>query len=91
MVEIPMHRETVFGAWVERVGVTHIVLALARLGQNHEVTPAAVYQWWRREHVPRHARIRSLVRVADGAITLQDVYDHFAPAAAPMEDTHARV
>jgi hypothetical protein len=75
-----MEVDSVFGAWIKARGVVKIVAALHALGPEYEVSPAAVYQWWRRDHEPRLAKIDGLVRIADGAISADDVLEHFFPA-----------
>jgi hypothetical protein len=80
MEGIFMHRQTAFGAWIERVGVVWIYGKLHEMGQDHAVTIAAIYQWWRREHEPRMSKIRDLVAISGGSISVEDVLEHFHPA-----------
>ena len=73
---------TKFERWVKEYGVAKLVKDLADLGPYYAATFSAVYQWLRGETEPRAAKIRGLVNLSGGKITLQDVHDHMDAARA---------
>jgi hypothetical protein len=74
---VSQQEETKFEQWVRRYGVSNLVHAMHALGPDYAVTFSAIYQWIRGQHEPRPAKIRGVVKIADGALTLEDVHQHF--------------
>jgi len=72
---------TKFEQWVKQYGVQNLVDALRKRGMEYAVTYSAVYQWLRGEHEPRPKKIRALADISAGAITVQDIHDHFQARA----------
>lgn len=68
---------TKFEKWVKEFGVGALVIAIRDKHPECAVTYSAIYQWLRGEHEPRPKKMRALVSVSQGAITLQDIHDHF--------------
>ncbi len=75
-------QETKFEQWVKQFGVSNLIDEMRKRGQDYAVTYSAVYQWCRGDHEPRPKKIRVLAEIAAGAITLQDIHDHFTAKAA---------
>lgn len=66
---------TTFGAWAKGYGIVRLVEELT-WHHCHPITAAAIYQWLWGMTRPRTPTARMLVRIAGGAITLDDIYDH---------------
>lgn len=77
-------QETKFVQWVKQFGVQNLVDAMRGLGPDFAVTYSAVYQWCRGEHEPRPKKIRALAEISNGAITVQDIHDHFQARGAAL-------
>jgi hypothetical protein len=65
---------TRFGSWIIRFGVTQLARELA--ARHHPVTRHAVYKWYHGRAIPRPALARTIVSVAGGEISLDDVFAH---------------
>lgn len=78
-------QETKFERWVKQFGVSNLVDEMRKRGQDYAVTYSAVYQWCRGEHEPRPKKIRALAEISAGAITVQDIHDHFHARAVALE------
>lgn len=78
-------QETKFEQWVKQFGVSNLVDEMRKRGQDYAVTYSAVYQWCRGEHEPRPKKIRALAEISAGAITVQDIHDHFHARAAALD------
>jgi len=76
---------TKFEQWVKQYGVSNLVDAMRKRGQDYAVTYSAIYQWCRGEHEPRPKKIRALAEISEGAITVQDIHDHFQARAAMLD------
>jgi hypothetical protein len=75
------HRwRTRFGSWVQSYTVSGIARALASAGDP--ICTETVYKWVSGASVPRPDRAVAMVRIAAGAITMDDVYSHRAALAA---------
>ena len=66
--------ETAFGRWIKKYNVMRLVDDMRRGG--HSLTPSAVYYWLRGSAVPRPDKACALVRLSNGALTLEDIYAH---------------
>ena len=66
-----------FGNWVLSYGVDNLATALASVNPRIACTPQCVRRWLRGVHEPRHERMRAIVKVSGGAVTTDDVLDHF--------------
>lgn len=86
-----MSDETKFEKWVKDYGVGQLVVAMRERGADYAVTYSAVYQWLRGEHEPRPRKMRALAAVSDGAITVQDIHDHFEGKISERETAAAGV
>jgi len=75
---------TKFEQWVKQFGVSNLVDEMRKRGQDYAVTYSAVYQWCRGEHEPRPKKIRALAEISGGAISVQDIHDHFHARAAAL-------
>lgn len=75
-------QESKFEQWAKQRGVSNIVDEMRKRGQDYAITYSAVYQWLRGEHEPRPKKIRALAEISAGAITVQDIHDHFHAKAA---------
>ncbi len=73
-------QETKFAHWVKEYGVTNLVAEMRRRGPDTAITHSAAYQWLRHDHEPRPKKQRALVEISGGAITLDDIAEHFALA-----------
>ena len=80
--------ETKFAAWINEIGVNHLVSETRKYGPD-AVTFSAVYQWLRRQYEPRPSKQRMLVKISHGAITFQDIADHFDPPPADREPSES--
>lgn len=67
--------DTPFGRWVHDTGVSRIVVALGR-DPDLRVTTHAVYDWVAGRRNPTPARGLALVRLSDGRLTLDAIYQH---------------
>lgn len=76
--------ETKFEQWVKKFGVMNLVDEMRRRGPDYAVTYSAVYQWCRGEHEPRPKKIRALAEISAGAISVQDIHDHFHARGAEL-------
>jgi hypothetical protein len=65
-----------FQRWLKDYGVQKLANAMTNRGQP--VSAGAVYQWGRRLHEPRGPKLRLMVELSRGALTPQDIVDHFA-------------
>lgn len=67
--------QTPFGRFVAEYGVRTLS---ARLGKNPDtgVTPTAIYDWISGRHVPRPQIALEIERLANGRISLVDIYRH---------------
>lgn len=74
--------ETKFEQWVKKIGVSALCDEMRKRGLEYAVTYSAVYQWLRGEHEPRPKKIRALAEISAGAISVQDIHDHFQAKAA---------
>lgn len=72
--QLPAWVKTKFGAWVHDYTVLDLLADLR--DRKNEVTYSAVYYWLRGETVPRPQIALCLVEIADGALSLDDVYAH---------------
>ena len=79
-------KKTKFQRWVERETVAEVARKMTTLGDDYACTIGAVYQWLKGEYVPRPAKIRGLVQVSQGALTLRDVHDHIDIATAAWRE-----
>lgn len=70
-----MSEETKFESWVKGYGVRRLVTEMR--AQGHSITESGVYHWLRGQHEPRGPKVRSMVKLAAGGITSQDIMDHF--------------
>ena len=77
--------ETKFEKWVKEFGVGQLVHAMRDYSPDCAVTYSAIYQWLRGEHEPRPKKMRALAAVSNGAITTQDIHDHFERKAGERE------
>lgn len=84
MMSRPGRWQTRFGRWVSARGVTHIVGDLGRIGVP--VTSHAVYNWIAGSSLPHPTRAIALVRISNGALSLDDVYGHI-PEVRALRDT----
>lgn len=78
-----MNPETKFEQWAKQFGVSNLVDAMRAKGIDYAITYSAVYQWLRGEHEPRPKKIRALAEISAGAISVQDIHDHFQTKAVP--------
>lgn len=69
--------QTKFSKWLKDFGIQNLVSAMREKGPDYAITISAAYQWARREHEPRPKKARALIEISRGAITLQDIADHF--------------
>lgn len=74
--------ETKFEQWVKQYGVSALCDAMRKRGLDYAITYSAVYQWLRGEHEPRPKKIRVLAEISAGAISVQDIHDHFHQKSA---------
>lgn len=74
--------ETKFEQWVKQFGVIALCDAMRKRGLDYAITYSAVYQWLRGDHEPRPKKIRALAEISAGAISVQDIHDHFHQKAA---------
>jgi hypothetical protein len=73
----PVPKEpTKFAVWIKAYGAQRLAVAMTNRGET--VSFSMVYQWARGEHEPRGPKQRLMVKLADGALSLQDIADHFA-------------
>jgi hypothetical protein len=77
--------QTKLELWAKQFGVQNIVDAMRAKGVDYAVTYSAVYQWIRGEHEPRPKKIRALAEISGGAISVQDIHDHFHARAASLD------
>jgi len=70
-----MPGETKFQMWVAEYGAQK--LAVAMTADGADVTVRAIYEWLRGRYEPRGKKLRSLVHLADGRVTFDDVAAHF--------------
>jgi len=73
--------ETKFEKWALKYGVANLVSAMKARGPNDSVTYSAVYQWLRGQHEPRPRKMRAMVEISAGEITLNDIAAHFESKA----------
>lgn len=66
-----------FARWVRGYGVKKLAEAMTNRGSATRVSFGAVYQWLRCEHEPRGPKARLIVKLSEGALTLEDVAAHF--------------
>lgn len=69
--------ETKFEQWVKQFGVIALCDEMRKRGLEYAITYSAVYQWLRGDHEPRPKKIRALAEISAGAISVQDIHDHF--------------
>lgn len=86
-----MNEETKFQRWVRDFGVGNLVVAMREQFPDCAVTYSAVYQWLRFDHEPRPKKMRALVAISEGAISLQDIHDHFEGKAGEREAAETSV
>ena len=60
-----------FQRWVMHVGPDN-------LARNLRCTKFSVYRWLRGEREPRITVRREILRIADGAVSVEDIHTHFA-------------
>lgn len=68
---------TKFQQWAKTYGVAEIVRELRTGGRETTVTFGTVYQWLRGEHEPRGPKCRLMVAMSNGALSLEDLAQHF--------------
>jgi hypothetical protein len=69
---------TKFERWARKYGVNNLVDEMRRHGPDSAVTFSAIYQWLRADHEPRGHRVRALVEISAGDLSVQDIHDHFS-------------
>lgn len=67
-----------FARWVRQYGVKKLADTMTNRGKETRVSFGMVYQWLRREHEPRGPKARLIVKLSDGAVSLDDLHEHFA-------------
>jgi hypothetical protein len=65
---------TPFGRWIDAYGVDRVASQLRAMGEPVSVT--AVYLWIAGTTIPRLTIARKLEQLGQGAITLDQIYDH---------------
>ena len=77
---------------MRQYGVKRLAEAMTNRGATTRVSFGMVYQWLRREHEPRGPKARLIVKLSEGALSLEDLAAHFAKRheVGPGEKTRRR-
>lgn len=72
--------ETKFGRWIDQYGVDRLASGLHSMGEP--ITRTAIYLWIAGDTTPRPSTALKLIALSQGALTLQQIYDHKPDLAA---------